>query len=42
MGEHGPTRAEQRELVNYLIEESNITPISKNYLRDCEEWVPRY
>jgi hypothetical protein len=25
-----------------LIHESNISPASKNYLRDLEEWVPKY
>ena len=42
MGELGPSWAQRRELVTYLIEDSNISPISKNYLKDCEEWVPRY
>ena len=42
MGEIAPTWAQRRELVSYLIEESNISPISKNYLKDCEEWVPKY
>ena len=42
MGELAPTWAQRRELVTYLIEESNISPISKNYLKDCEEWVPKY
>ena len=42
MGELAPSWRERRELVTYLIEESNISPISKNYLRDCEDWVPRY
>ena len=42
MGENGPTWAEKREFVEYLIDEGNITPISKNYLRDTLGWVPRY
>ena len=42
MGELAPSWRERRELVTYLIEESNISPISKNYLKDCEDWVPRY
>ena len=42
MGEIEPTWADRRELVTYLIHESNITPVSKNYLKDCEDWVPRY
>ena len=25
-----------------MIEDSNISPISKNYLKECEEWVPKY
>ena len=35
MGEIGPSWRERRELVSYLIEESNISPISKNYLVSC-------
>ena len=42
MGEHGPTWEERRELVTYLIHDSNISPISKVYLQECEEWVPKY
>ena len=42
MGELAPSWADKRELVRYLIEDSNITPISKNYLKDCEDWIPRY
>ena len=42
MGELAPTCANRRELVQYLIEDSNISPISKNYLKECEDWVPRY
>ena len=42
MGEVAPSYSDKRELVTYLINDSNITPISKNYLRDCEDWIPRY
>ena len=42
MMELGPSWADKRELVRYLIHDSNITPISKNYLKECEEWVPKY
>ena len=42
MGELAPSWREKREFVNYLIEEGNITPISKNYLQDSYDWIPRY
>ena len=42
MGENGPSWADKRELVDYLIHESNISPISKVYLEECQDWVPRY
>ena len=42
MHEHGPTWEDRRELVNYLIHDSNITPASKTYLAECEDWIPRY
>jgi len=42
MEELSPSWAEKRELVRFLIEDSNISPISKNYLKECEDWVPRY
>ena len=32
MTELGPSWEDKRNLVRYLIEDSNITPISKNYL----------
>ena len=41
-GEFGPTWNDRRELVEYLANDSNITPLSKVYLRECEEWIPRY
>ena len=42
MRELQPTWGEKRKFVEYLINDSNITPISKNYLKDCEEWIPKY
>ena len=42
MMENGPSWEDKRNLVRYLIEDSNISPISKNYLQDCEDWIPRY
>ena len=42
MTELGPSWEDKRNLVRYLIEDSNISPISKNYLKDCEDWIPRY
>ena len=42
MGELGPSWVQRRELVHFLIEESNVSPISKKYLIDCEDWIPRY
>ena len=40
--EKAPTWAEKRELVQFLIHESNISPKSKLYLEDLEFWVPKY
>ena len=40
--ELGPTWAQKREFVRFLIEDSNISPISKNYLKECEDWIPKY
>ena len=40
--ELGPSWAQRRDFVRYLIEDSNISPISKNYLKECEEWIPKY
>jgi hypothetical protein len=40
--EHAPTWAEKRELVQFLINESNISPSSKVYLDDLEFWIPKY
>ena len=42
MGEMDPTWADKRDLVTFLINESNISPISKNYLRECEDFIPHY
>ena len=42
MGELAPTWKQKRDLVNYLIHDSNITPISKNYLVDCEKYIWHY
>ena len=28
--------------MHWLINESNISAVSKNYLKECEEWVPKY
>ena len=42
MGEVAPTWSDKRDLVAYLINDSNITPISKNYLRECEDYIPHY
>ena len=42
MRELQPTWGQKRELVSFLINESNITPISKNYLKDCEKWIAKY
>ncbi len=40
--ENEPTMAEKRELVHWLIHDSNISLASKRYLNECEEWVPKY
>ena len=37
-----PSNYEKREFVHWLIYESNITPVSKNYLREQEKWIPKY
>ena len=34
MSEIAPSWKERRELVRFLVEDSDITPISKNYLKD--------
>ena len=40
--EHGPSWAEKREFVHWLIHDSTISPVSKNYLKECDHWVPKY
>ena len=40
--EAGPTWAEKREFVHWLINDSNISLASKRYLRECDDWVPKY
>ena len=40
--ENGPSWAEKREFVHWLIYESNISPASKKYLKECDNWVPKY
>ena len=40
--ENGPSWAEKREFVHFLINESNISLSSKKYLRECDHWVPKY
>ena len=37
-----PSNYEKREFVHWLIYESNITPVSKNYLKECDEWIMKY
>ena len=37
-----PTYAEKREFVHWLIHESNISLQSKEYLKECDQWVPKY
>ena len=40
--EAGPTWAEKREFVSWLIADSNISQASKRYLSECDHWVPKY
>ena len=37
-----PSWREKRELVEYLINESNISPAAKVYLQKCESYIPHY
>ena len=37
MNELGPSHKQRRDLVSYLINESNMTAISKNYLMEAEQ-----
>ena len=40
--ENGPTWAEKREFVHWLINDSNISLSSKRYLEDNDYWVQKY
>ena len=40
--EHGPTWAEKREFVHWLINDSTISNSSKRYLTECDYWVQKY
>jgi len=40
--EMGPTWAEKRDFVHYLTYESNISAVSKKYLKEQEGWVEKY
>ena len=40
--ENGPTWAEKREFVHWLINDSNISESSKRYLRENDFWVQKY
>ena len=40
--ELAPSNYEKRELVHWIIHESNISPVSKNYLKECDEWIMKY
>ena len=42
MSENGPSWEEKRMLVNYLIDDGPISAMSKRYLSECEQWIPRY
>ena len=42
ISEKEPSWREKRELVDYLANESNISPAAKSYLKECEEWIPKY
>ena len=41
-GELGPTWAQKREFVHWLINESNVSPVSKNYLKKFEDTPAKY
>ena len=41
-GEVGPTWAEKREFIHFLMNESGMSNSSKQYLRECDHWVPKY
>ena len=40
--ELAPSNYEKREFVHWLIHESNISPVSKNYLKEQDEWIQKY
>ena len=40
--ELGPTWAEKREFVHWLINDSNISASSKSYLRENDGWIQKY
>ena len=40
--EVAPSNYEKREFVHWLIYDSNISPASKNYLKECDEWILKY
>ena len=42
MHEFGPTWSDRRELVEFLIHDSNITPAARVYLEESYAWVPKY
>ena len=42
MGELAPSWEDKRNLVRYMIEDANITPVSKVYLKECEDYIPKY
>lgn len=37
-----PTLKEKREFMHFLINDSNISMASKNYLKEQETWIPKY
>ena len=37
-----PTYKDKRELVHWLIHDSNISLQSKEYLKECDTYVPKY
>ena len=40
--ELGPTWAEKREFIHWLINDSNISASSKTYLKDNDGWIQKY
>ena len=40
--ENGPSWAEKREFVHWLINDSNVSPASKRWLREQDHWVGKY